>query len=221
MRILIVEDDQRVARYIEKGLAESSYTTSWAKRCSEANDLLSEGGYDLIILDLGLPDGDGLDLLREWRRCGFDEPVLILSARDSLEDRVVGLNLGADDYLPKPFGFEELLARVRSQLRRTSKNKQTVLEHLGIRMDLLGHTVTYQGKSLELTNREFALLEILLLNKGRVLTRTQIGEKIWDAQFDMQTNLIDVYIRKLRKLLEGEPDVPIIKTVRGVGYSIP
>lgn len=220
MRILIVEDETRVARFVEKGLQENAYTTAWARNCEEANDLLSEGGYDLVILDLSLPDGDGLNLLREWRNCGFNEPVLILSARDSLEDRVTGLNLGADDYLPKPFGFEELLARVRSQLRRTSQQKKTVLEHRGIRMDLLGHTVSYRGDDIELTNREFALLEVLLHNRGRVLTQTQIGEKIWDAQYDMQTNLIDVYIRKLRKAIETEEGAPLIKTVRGVGYML-
>ena len=221
MRILIVEDDKRVARFVVKGLNENAYTTSWAAGCSEANDLLSEGDYDMIVLDLGLPDGDGLDLLREWRRCGFNEPVLILSARDRLEDRINGLNLGADDYLPKPFSFEELLARVRSQLRRSSKTKQTVMEHRGIRMDLLGHTVTFEGRGIDLTNREFALLEALLQNHGRVLTRTQIGEKIWDAHYDMQTNLIDVYIRKLRKNLGDHHEPPLIKTVRGVGYSMP
>jgi DNA-binding response OmpR family regulator len=221
MRILIVEDDKRVARFLVKGLNENAYTTSWATGCSEANDLLSEGDYDMIVLDLGLPDGDGLDLLREWRRCGFNEPVLILSARDRLEDRINGLNLGADDYLPKPFSFEELLARVRSQLRRSSKTKQTVMEHRGIRMDLLGHTVTFEGRGIDLTNREFALLEALLQNHGRVLTRTQIGEKIWDAHYDMQTNLIDVYIRKLRKNLGDHHEPPLIKTVRGVGYSMP
>ena len=221
MRILIVEDDKRVSRFIEKGLAESAYTSSCAYTCADATDLLSEGHYDLIILDLGLPDGDGLDLLVEWRRCGFDEPVIILSARDSLVDRVKGLNIGADDYLPKPFGFEELLARIRSQFRRSTKQKKTVLEHKGIRMDLLGHVVTYQGKTLTLTNREFALLEILMQNHGRVMTRTQIGERIWEAHYEMQTNLIDVYIRRLRNLLDDEGDDPIIKTVRGVGYSMP
>jgi len=221
MRILVVEDDDRVASFIEKGLKENAYTTSRATNCASANDLLSEGEYDMIILDLGLPDGDGLDLLREWRRWGFHEPVIILSARDSLDDRINGLNLGADDYLPKPFSFEELLARTRSQLRRSSKTKQTILEHRGIRMDLLGHTVSYKNEPIDLTNREYALLEALLQNKGRVLTRTQIGEKIWEAQFEMQTNLIDVYIRKLRKNLGDNEDPPLIKTVRGVGYSIP
>ncbi len=221
MRILIVEDDKRVSRFIEKGLSENAYTSSCAFSCAEANDLLSEGNYDLVILDLGLPDGDGLELLDEWRRCGFHEPVLILSARDSLNDRVRGLNIGADDYLPKPFGFDELLARIRSQLRRSSRQKQTVLKHRGIEMDLLGHVVTYEGETLTLTNREFALLEILMQNRGRVLTRTQIGEKIWEAHYEMQTNLIDVYIRKLRNHLKDQGDKPLIKTVRGVGYSMP
>lgn len=220
MRILIVEDETQVARFIEKGFRENAYTTTWAKSCAEANDYLSEGGYDLIVLDLGLPDGNGLDLLREWRNCGFNEPVLILSARDSLDDRVKGLNIGADDYLPKPFSFVELLARARSQMRRSSQARQSTFDYRGIHMDLLGHTVTYKDRNIDLTNREFALLELLLQNKGRVLTRTQIGEKIWEAHYDMQTNLIDVYIRKLRKLFPEHIDPPLIKTVRGVGYSI-
>jgi DNA-binding response OmpR family regulator len=221
MRILIVEDEDQVAHFIEKGLNENTYTTKRVSTCSEASDALSENGYDLIVLDLGLPDGDGLDLLREWRQCGFTEPVIILSARDSVEDRVSGLNLGADDYLPKPFNFDELLARVRSQFRRKSEHKQTILEHRGIRMDLLAHTVTLDGKMIDLTNREYALLETLMQNQGRVLTRTQIGEKIWEAHYDMQTNLIDVYIRKLRQHLGDTGEAPLIKTVRGVGYSMP
>ncbi|MCB1121870.1 MAG: response regulator transcription factor [Verrucomicrobiae bacterium] len=220
MRILIVEDERQVARFIENGFRENAYSTSWARTCEEATELLSENSYDLIVLDLGLPDGDGLDLLRTWRNCGFNEPVLILSARDSLDDRVHGLNLGADDYLPKPFSFVELLARARSQMRRSSQVRQSVLEHRGIRMDLLAHTVTCDEKPVELTNREFALLEILLQNKGRVLTRTQIGEKIWDAHYDMQTNLIDVYVRKLRNLFTDIKEPPLIKTVRGVGYTL-
>jgi DNA-binding response OmpR family regulator len=188
---------------------------------AEANDAISESGFDLVILDIGLPDGDGLDLLQEWRRCGFNEPVLILSARDSVEDRVAGLNFGADDYLPKPFSFEELLARVRSLFRRQGSVRQTVMEHRGIRMDLLGHTVTYQGEAVELTNREYSLLELFLSNTGRTLTRTQIGEKIWEANYDMQTNLIDVYVRKLRQHFDLNQEGPsIIKTVRSVGYMM-
>ena len=221
MKILIVEDEARVARFLEKGLRENAYTTARAVSCREANDRLSEDSFDLVVLDLGLPDGDGLDLLRTWCSCGFDEPVLILSARDSLGDRVNGLNLGADDYLAKPFSFDEFLARTRSLLRRQGKARQTVLRHGTIEMDLLAHQVTVAGKPVELTNREYALLEALLRNRGRVLTRTQIGEKIWEASYDMKTNLIDVYIRKLRQRLDDTGDPPLIKTVRGVGYMMP
>ncbi|KRP33770.1 MAG: two-component system response regulator [Opitutaceae bacterium BACL24 MAG-120322-bin51] len=206
---------------MEKGLGENSYTVVWRRSVAEANDAISESGFDLVILDIGLPDGDGLDLLQEWRRCGFNEPVLILSARDSVEDRVAGLNFGADDYLPKPFSFDELLARVRSLFRRQGSVRQTVMEHRGIRMDLLGHTVTYQGEAVELTNREYSLLELFLSNTGRTLTRTQIGEKIWEANYDMQTNLIDVYVRKLRQHFDLNQEGPsIIKTVRSVGYMM-
>ena len=218
MRVLLVEDEFRMGRFIEKGLREHGFLVSWARTVASAQDTLSESSFDIIILDLGLPDGDGLELLKEWRQCGFSEPVLILSARDSVDDRVAGLNLGADDYLPKPFSFEELLARLHSQIRRTGTDKKSILEHRSIRMDMLGRTVSFCDQSVDLTNREFALLELLMRNRGRVLSRTQIGERIWDAQFDMQTNLIDVYIRRLRKVFEIENEEPLIKTVRGVGY---
>lgn len=221
MKVLLVEDDFKIGRFVEKGLRENAYTVVWRRSIAEANDAISESGFDLVILDLGLPDGDGLRLLREWRGFEFNEPVLILSARDSVEDRVSGLNLGADDYLPKPFSFEELLARVRSLFRRQGKARKTVLEHRCIRMDLLAHTVTFKGASVDLTNREYALLELFLLNQGRTLTRTQIGEKIWEASYDMQTNLIDVYVRKLRQRFNCGEDKPIIKTVRSVGYMMP
>lgn len=220
MRILIVEDEERVARFVEKGFKENAYSAQVAGSCREAMDLLSEGEFDLIVLDLGLPDGDGLDLLREWRQCGYNEPVVILSARDSVADRVSGLNIGADDYLPKPFAFDELLARSRSLLRRQGRTKQTVLRFRSVEMDLLGHIVSVDGIAIELTNREYSLLELLMQNQGRVLTRTQIGEKIWEANYDMQTNLIDVYIRKLRQRIGDDGSNPLIRTVRGVGYSM-
>lgn len=222
MKVLLVEDDFKIGRFVEKGLRENAYTVVWRRSVEEANDAISESGFDLVILDLGLPDGDGLELLRDWRRCGFNEPILILSARDSVEDRVSGLNIGADDYLPKPFSFEELLARVRSLFRRQGDVRKTVLEHRGIRMDLLSHTVSFDGKPVELTNREYALLEVFLSNRGRTLTRTQIGEKIWEANYDMQTNLIDVYVRKLRQHFDSADEaLPMFKTVRSVGYIMP
>lgn len=221
MKILLIEDDLKIGRFVEKGLKENHYTVVWCTNAAVANDAISESGFDLVILDLGLPDQDGLDLLRDWRGCSFTEPVLILSARDSVEDRVTGLNLGADDYLPKPFSFEELLARVRSQFRRQGNVRKTMLAHRGIQMDLLSHSVSFNGQPIDLTNREYALLELFLTNCGRTLTRTQIGEKIWDAHYDMQTNLIDVYVRKLRQHFDVESgEAPLIKTIRSVGYMM-
>lgn len=220
MKIFVVEDQKRLGQFLKKGLSEHTYTVTWVQTCREARDALCESHYDCIILDLGLPDGDGLDLLREWRKSGFNEPVLILSARDAVEDRIKGLDLGADDYLPKPFSLEELLARIRSLLRRQATTKETVLEHRGICVDLLARTVTQNGALVELTSREFALLEVFLQNTGRVLPRTLICEKIWETHYDIDTNLLDVYMSKLRTKLEADPAKPLFKTVRGVGYQM-
>ena len=220
MKILIVEDQPRLAHLLKQGLAERAYTVTCAESCRTARDALCDAAYDLIILDLGLPDGDGLDLLREWRRNGFKEPVLILSARDSVQDRVKGLDLGADDYLPKPFSFEELLARVRSQLRRQSEVKDTVIEYRGIRLDLLNQTAHLHGQPVDLTRREFALLEIFMQNPGRILARTLISEKIWASNYDVDTNLLDVYMSRLRAKLEKSQDKAFFRTVRGVGYQL-
>lgn len=220
MKALIVEDQERLARFIKQGLTEYAYTVTWVGNCRDARDALCETNYDVIILDLGLPDGDGLDLLREWRRGGFNEPVLILSARDTVEDRIKGLDIGADDYLPKPFSIEELLARIRSLMRRQSTSKETILEHRGIRLNLLGHTVHLNGVAVGLTSREFALLEIFMQNAGRILPRTLICEKIWESHYDVDTNLLDVYMSKLRAKFDTSPDAPLFKTVRGVGYQL-
>ena len=220
MKILIVEDQHRLARLLKQGLAERAYTVGCADSCRAARDALCNESYDLIILDLGLPDGDGLDLLREWRRNGFKEPVLILSARDSVQDRVKGLDLGADDYLPKPFSFEELLARVRSQLRRQSEVRETLIEYRGIRLDLLNQTAQLNGQSVDLTRREFALLEMFMQNPGRILARTLISEKIWASNYDIDTNLLDVYMSRLRAKLESGDAKPFFKTIRGVGYQL-
>jgi DNA-binding response OmpR family regulator len=220
VKILIVEDQRRLGQFLKKGLSEHAYTATWVQSCREARDALCETGYDAIILDLNLPDGDGLALLQEWRKGGFNEPVLILSARDAVQDRIKGLDLGADDYLSKPFSFEELLARVRSLIRRQGAAKDTVLEHAGIRMDLLGRTVTQNDQPVELTSREFALLEVFLQNPGRILTRTLISEKIWESHYDVDTNLLDVYMSKLRNKLDLNHTKPLFKTVRGVGYQL-
>jgi DNA-binding response OmpR family regulator len=220
MKVLVVEDQQRLGQFLERGLREATYTVRWVRTCKDALDALAESAYDVIVLDLGLPDGDGIDMLRQWRESGFNEPVLILSARDSLEDRIKGLNIGADDYLPKPFSFEELLARVRSLVRRQSTSKQMVLEHRGIRVDLVSHTVEVNGRPLDLTSREFALLQIFMQNAGRILTRTLISEKIWESHYDVDTNLLDVYMSRLRGKLETAPGKPLFKTIRGVGYQL-
>jgi DNA-binding response OmpR family regulator len=220
MKILIVEDKRRVGRFVEKALAEQHYVVRLAESCAAARDALAESPYDVLVLDLGLPDGDGLDLLREWRRTGIETPVLILSARDAVEDRIQGLNLGADDYLPKPFSVDELIARVRSLLRRQSASKTTLLTYGPIRLDLLSHAVTCDGTKVDLTNREFALLELFLQNPSRLLTRTFIAERVWDASYDLETNLIDVYVRRLRRKLETTPDRLLFKTVRGSGYQL-
>jgi DNA-binding response OmpR family regulator len=220
MKVLIVEDEHRLGQFLERGLKECAYTAKWVRTCADALDALAESPYDIIVLDLGLPDGDGIDMLRRWRASGFNEPVLILSARDSVEDRIKGLDVGADDYLPKPFSFEELLARVRSLVRRQSSAKQVILEHRGIRVDLLSHTVQLNGQPVDLTSREYALLEIFMHNVGRILTRTLISEKIWASHYDIDTNLLDVYMSRLRAKLETSSSKPLFKTVRGVGYQL-
>ncbi len=219
MRVLIIEDERRVGQFLRKGLEEASYSADWVRTCAEARDALCNSHYDAIVLDLTLPDGDGLQMLSEWRRGGFTEPILILSARDTREERVRGLNLGADDYLPKPFGFDELLARIRSILRRDAGVKATRLEHNGIQLDLVHRQVSVGERRVELTNREFALLELFMLNPGRVLTRTMIAEKVWEADYDIESNSIEVYMNKLRMKLASTESV-LFKTIRGVGYQM-
>ena len=220
MKILVVEDERKLASLLKQGLIEAGYGVSVASTCAAARDLLSESSADAIVLDLGLPDGDGLELLRQWRRNGFNEPVIILSARDAVHDRIKGLDFGADDYLPKPFSLQELLARLRSLLRRHSSVKDTVLEHRGLRLDLLARTLHLNEVPVELTNREFALLELFMQNPGRVLPRSLICEKIWSEPDGIDANLLDVYMSKLRLRLPLSGDKPLFKTVRGVGYKL-
>ena len=220
MKVLVVEDEERLGRMLKKSLSEHAHTVNWVSTCFAANDAITETSYDLIIVDLGLPDGDGLALVREWRECGFTEPILILSARDSREDRVRGLDVGADDYLPKPFGMDELLARMRALLRRQAARKQTIYEHNGITLDLLAHVVKVGDRQLDLTAREYALMTIFVQNAGRVLTRSLIAEKIWDSHFDVDTNLIDVYMSRLRAKVGTAAGKPMFKTIRGIGYQL-
>ncbi len=220
MKVLVVEDQRRLGLMLKQGLAEAGYTVGVTGTCAGARDALCETTYDAIVLDLGLPDGDGLDLLQQWRKSGFNEPVIILSARDAVQDRIKGLDVGADDYLPKPFSLPELLARLRSLLRRQANVKETVLEHRGIRLDLAGRTTHYHKEAVDLTSREFALLEIFMQNPGRILTRTLIYERVWSSPYEVDANLLDVYMSKLRAKFEARDDKPMFKTVRGVGYKL-
>lgn len=221
MKLLIVEDDRKLGQFIRKGLEEQAYTAALVGDLANAREALQKEEFDVLVLDLGLPDGNGLVLLKELRQGSSACSVLILSARGDVDDRVTGLNLGADDYLSKPFSFSEFLARIRSLTRRRDRVRQTTLSYESLKMDLVSREVTMEGKRVELSQREYALLEYLLKNQGRVLTRTQIAEEIWDCHFDMETNLIDVYVRKLRnKLKVTTGEEPPIRTVRGVGYSL-
>lgn len=219
MKILVVEDQTRLADFLRQSLVERSYTVTAVGSCAAANDAISESSYDAVVLDLGLPDGDGLTLLTDWRAAGFVEPVLILSARDTVDDRIRGLDLGADDYLPKPFSMQELLAHIRALLRRQATVKQSTLEHNGLRIDLIGHIVQIDGQQVDLTSREFALTEIFMQNVGRVLTRSLITEKIWASHYEVDTNLLDVYMSRLRAKLE-RGGRQRFKTVRGIGYQM-
>jgi len=220
MKVLVVEDQRKLGTLLKQGLSEAGYVVGCAASCATARDALCETSYDAIVLDLGLPDGDGLDLLHQWRKSGFNEPVIILSARDTVQDRIKGLDFGADDYLPKPFSLQELLARLRSLLRRHSNVKDTVLEHRGLRLDVVGRTLQFNGKPIELTTRELTLLEIFMQNPGRTLPRTLICEKVWSSPYDVDANLLDVYMSKLRSRFEIEGEKPLFKTVRGVGYRM-
>jgi DNA-binding response OmpR family regulator len=221
MKILVVEDDAKIGQFVKKGLEEVSYNPTWVRTAGDAREAVAADSYDVIILDIGLPDGNGLSLLTEWRECKLSTYVLILSARHEVEDKITGLNLGADDYLSKPFSFGELLARLRSLVRRHGGEKKTILEHRGIRLDLLSREAMVDQKPIQLTPREFALLELFMRAPSRVLTRTQIAEKIWDCHFDRETNLVDVYVAKLRgKLRQGVDSGSLIQSVRGVGYKL-
>ena len=219
-RILIVEDQRGLGSFLEVALREKLYAVTWVRSCAAARNALCEASYDAIILDLSLPDGDGLDLLQQWRRAAFNEPVLILSARDAVHDRIKGLDLGADDYLAKPFSLEEVLARLRSLLRRQSVSKEVILEHRGIKLDLVGRTVHFGGTPVDLTSREFVLLEIFMQNIGRIVTRKHLCETCWSSDLHNEANLLDVYMSRLRAKFESTAGPPLFKTLRGIGYQL-
>ncbi len=218
MRILIIEDEKKVAGFIKKGLEEETYAIDVAHDGEEGLHLGSEGQYDLIILDIMLPKVDGLEILSQLRNQGSDVPILLLTAKDAVDDRVTGLNKGADDYLTKPFAFSELLARVRVLLRRGKAEVKTILQVDDLTLDLVSHKVDRGGDEIELTGKEYSLLEYFMRNQEKVLTRTMIAEHVWDYNFDTFTNVIDVYINHLRKKVDKGRQNKLLHTLRGVGY---
>jgi heavy metal response regulator len=220
MRILLVEDDRKVASFIRKGLAEEGYAVDTAADGETGLAMGLDRLHDLIILDVMLPAKPGFQVVRELRQAKVSTPILLLTARDAVEDKVQGLDVGADDYLTKPFAFAELLARVRALLRRGGEGRPPALQVADLILDPATRTVRRGGEAIPLTNREFALLEYLMRNPGRVLTRTMIAEKVWDYSFDSETNVIDVYVNYLRKKIDAGRPSKLLHTVRGVGYVL-
>ncbi|HXG01186.1 MAG TPA: response regulator transcription factor [Bacteroidota bacterium] len=220
MRILLVEDEKKVARFIQQGLEEEHYAVDVVHDGERGLQMALNENYDLLILDVMLPKLNGLELIKAVRAQQKTTPTLMLTAKSSTEDKVAGLDSGADDYLTKPFAFEELLARVRSLLRRGAQEKSIILRVGDLELDTVTHKAKRGGKTIELTAKEYALLEYLMRNKGRVLSRTLISEHIWDYTFDTGTNIIDVYINHLRNKIDEGFEPKLIHTVRGVGYVI-
>ena len=219
MRILVVEDEVKTADYLSKGLSESGYRVEIALNGLDGQHLVQEHEFDLIILDVMLPGLDGWQLLQIIRR-KWQTPVLFLTARDAVEDRVKGLELGADDYLVKPFSYAELLARVRTLLRRGPPREVEQFQVADLHLDLLRRKVMRNGERLTLTNKEFALLHLLLSREGEVLSRTLIASQVWDMNFDSDTNVVDVAIRRLRAKVDDPYPLKLIHTVRGMGYML-
>ncbi len=220
MRILIVEDENKTAAYLHKGLLESGFVVDLANRGDDGLHLALTQDYDLIVLDVVLPGRDGWAILAAIRQAGKQTPVLFLTARDAVPDRVKGLELGADDYLVKPFAFSELLARVRSILRRGPSRQPETLQVADLELDLLRHRVTRNGERLDLTPKEFVLLSLLARRKGEVMSRTLIAEQVWDMHFDSNTNVVDVAVRRLRRKVNYVFPRKLIHTVRGLGYVL-
>ncbi|HEY9037311.1 MAG TPA: response regulator transcription factor [Pseudomonadales bacterium] len=220
MHILLIEDDDAVAAFIQKGLAESGHSAERVTDGREGRDAAMEKRHDVLVVDRMLPHLDGLSIISQLRQSGVNTPVLILSALGEVDDRVSGLKAGGDDYLVKPFAFDELLARIEALRRRQEAIPQTRLKVADLEMDLLSHKVTRAGQNFNLQPREYRLLEYLMKHAGQVVTRTMLLENVWDYHFDPQTNVIDVHISRLRQKIDKEFDHQLLTTVRGVGYML-
>ncbi len=219
-RILVVEDEAKIANLLKRGLVEEGYDVDLAADGTEGLTLALGRSYDLLVLDIGLPELDGMDVCRQLRAKGRLTPIIFLTARDSVHDKVLGLDLGADDYLTKPFAFEELLARVRSLLRKAQQKADTRLRVADLVLDTKTRKVERAGKPIDLSTKEFSLLQYLMENRGTVLSRMDISEKVWDIHFDTTTNVIDVHINRLRKKVDHDFHPKLIQTVRGAGYTL-
>ena len=220
MRILLVEDEEKVSRFIVRGLTAESFAVDTAPDGRSGLELATTYNYDLIILDLMLPGLNGTEVLRRIRRADHRVPILMLTARDAVADKVEHLEAGADDYLTKPFAFAELMARIKALLRRGSVDRPSVLRVADLEVDRLSQQVRRASRRIELTAKEYALLEYLIANAGRVLSRTMIIDHVWDQSFDGATNIVDVYVRHLRNKIDDGHEAKLIRTVRGVGYKI-
>lgn len=220
MRLLIVEDEPKTAAYLKKGLGENGFVTDLAQDGDEALNFTAAAKYDLIVLDIMLPRRDGWSVLEALRASGNETPVICLTARDAVNDRVKGLQGGADDYLTKPFAFSELLARVRTVLRRSPQRAPESIRIADMEIDLARQRAARAGRRLDLTQKEFSLLSLLARNAGNVLSRTAIAEQVWDMNFDCDTNVVDVHVRRLRSKVDDPFPRKLIRTVRGVGYAL-
>ena len=220
MRVLLVEDDSRIAHFVAKGLREQSYAVDVATNGEAALYQVAINSYDLVILDVMIPDPNGFAVCKELRNSGHRIPILMLTARDAVEDRIEGLDCGADDYLTKPFEFRELLARLRALLRRPSRIEPSTLMVEDLLVDTVGQIVSRAGKIIPMTAKEYALVEFMARNAGRVVGRAEIAEHVWDEEFDPFSNLIEVYINRLRRKLDGQCEKPLLHTRRGAGYVL-
>ena len=220
MKILVVEDEKKIASFIRKGLEAQGFVVEVSHNGNDAYVLATSQPYDVILMDIMLPGRDGLSILRNLREKKMSVPIILLTARGELNERLEGLNLGADDYLAKPFYLEELIARIHAVTRRTNSANLSLLQVEDLTLNLITREVKRGSQEIDLTTREFSLLECLMRSPGRVFSRIQICEQVWDYNFDPGSNLVDVYVQRLRKKVDGDAAVKLIETLRGVGYRI-